>query len=294
MMRITQQLLTNQIRQNSGRASERLNRAIQQIQEDTSIPAPSVDPVKATRVKALDERLRNHEALGRSRTTVRSNLTLADTTLENISDLVLNMRDEALSVATDNASDKDRKTVAVSLRRRLEAVIGLANTKDGSGRYLFGGLVDNVPPFAADGTYGGDANSREVEVAPGIRMTATLSGGDLFGGANETITALTAMVTALEAGNAAGARAQLTAINDGHGQLVTARTKVGGRLATLDNLDMLGLDVKTTLGIERGEETAVDIARLSSEMANAQANLQAIIETSKTLMAQSSASWLNG
>lgn len=294
MMRITQQLLTNQIRQNSGRASERLNRAIQQIQEDTSIPVPSVDPVKATRVKAIDERLRNHEALGRSRTTVRSNLNLADTTLENISNLVLSMRDEAISVATDNASDKDRRTVAVSLRRQFEAVVALANTKDGSGRYLFGGLADSALPFAPDGTYNGDTNAREVEVAPGIRMTATLSGGDLFGATNETITALSALVTALEAGDANAARAQLTPINDGHSQLVTTRTKVGGRLATLENLDMLGLDVRTTLGIERGDETAVDIARLSSEMANAQANLQAIIETSKTLMAQSSAGWLNG
>jgi flagellar hook-associated protein 3 FlgL len=299
MMRITQQLQTNQIRQNSGRASERLNRAIQQIQEDTSVPSASVDPVKAARIAAIDERLRNHEALGRSRSTLRSNMNLADTTLGSLADRVGAMRDQALSVVTDNVSDEDRKNVAVALRRELDTIIGLANTRDGGGRFLFGGLADGVAPFAADGTYNGDTNSREVEVAPGVRMDATLSGHDLFGPldggtgpANETIAALTNLVVALEAGDPATARNQLTAINKGHDQLITARTKVGGRLATLENLDMVGLDLKTTLATERGDETAVDIGRLSSVIANAQANLQAIIETSKTLMSQSAANWL--
>jgi flagellar hook-associated protein 3 FlgL len=301
MMRITQQLLTNQIRQNSGRASDRLNRAIQEIQSDTSVPSASVDPVKATRIAGLDERLRNHESLSRSRSTMRSHLGLADTALGNLTERISAMRDQALSVVTDSASDEDRKIVGTSLRKELEAILGIANTRDGSGRYIFGGLQDAAPPFAADGTYNGDNNSRDVEISPGIKMPATVSGHDLFGPldggvgpANETIAALSNLVAALETGDEVTARNQLNPMAKGLAQLVQTRANVGGRLATLENLDMLGLDIKTTLASERGDETAVDIARLSSELAGSQASLQAIIETSKTLMAQSSGSWLNG
>jgi flagellin-like hook-associated protein FlgL len=293
MMRITQQLLSNRVRQNTARVSDRLNRAIVEIQEETSVPAASVDPLKAGRIAAIDERLRNHESLGRSRNTVRSNLTQADTALGQLADTVLSMRDTALAVVGDNVSPENRLTVAASLRRELEAVIALANTQDASGRYLFGGLSDGAQPFAADGTYNGDASNREVEVSPGVRITATVTGGDLFGAGNDTITALSDLVTALETGDVATARNQLTAINTGHSQLLTTRSKVGGRLATLEDLDMLGLDLRTTLESERGNETAVDIGRLSSVIANAQANLQAVIETSKTLMSQSSNSWLS-
>jgi len=293
MMRITQQLLSNRVRQNTARVSDRLNRAIVEIQEETSVPAASADPLKAGRIAAIDERLRNHESLGRSRNTVRSNLTQADTALGQLADTVLSMRDTALAVVGDNASPQNRLTVAASLRRELEAVIALGNTRDASGRYLFGGLSDGVQPFAADGTYNGDASNREVEVSPGVRITATVTGGDLFGPGNDTITALSDLVTALETGDVATARNQLTAINNGHSQLLTTRSKVGGRLATLEDLDMLGLDLRTTLEAERGNETAVDIGRLSSVIANAQANLQAVIETSKTLMSQSSNSWLS-
>ncbi|MFM9726423.1 flagellar hook-associated protein 3, partial [Streptomyces scabiei] len=69
---------------------------------------------------------------------------------------------------SDTLSDVDRFSVATELEGVYEGLIGLANTTDGTGRYIFGGYRDGEAPFtrAADGTveFAGSTEMRQERV----------------------------------------------------------------------------------------------------------------------------------
>lgn len=65
-----------------------------------------------------------------------------------------------------------------------EGLVQLANSTDGTGRYLFGGTADSSPPFVANATggfdYVGDQRQRRVEIGPELTVADTDPGSELF------------------------------------------------------------------------------------------------------------------
>jgi flagellar hook-associated protein 3 FlgL len=62
-------------------------------------------------------------------------------------------------------------------------MLGLANTADGSGNYIFSGFKLNTPPFAASAagaTYVGDQGMRELQVGAVRKMAISDSGSSVF------------------------------------------------------------------------------------------------------------------
>ena len=67
-----------------------------------------------------------------------------------------------------------------SLRGQL---LGIANTRDGAGAYLFAGFNESGAPFAlsaSGATYSGDDGERQLEVAPQRQLAVTVSGARVF------------------------------------------------------------------------------------------------------------------
>jgi len=57
-------------------------------------------------------------------------------------------------MGNDTYNADDRAAAATEVDGIFNQVVGSLNTRFGD-RYIFGGYVDNTPPFAADGTYQG-------------------------------------------------------------------------------------------------------------------------------------------
>ena len=69
------------------------------------------------------------------------------------------------------------------LQTVYDSLLSLANTTDGTGRYLFGGTDDADAPFKlSNGTvsYNGDQTQRQVEVAPDTFVKDALPGSEIF------------------------------------------------------------------------------------------------------------------
>jgi flagellar hook-associated protein 3 FlgL len=62
-------------------------------------------------------------------------------------------------------------------------MVGLANTSDGQGGYLFAGAQQSAPPFSQLGnnvTYGGDSTLQSVQVSQNRQLQIKFSGDDIF------------------------------------------------------------------------------------------------------------------
>jgi flagellar hook-associated protein 3 FlgL len=80
-------------------------------------------------------------------------------------------------------SDTDRSTLAAVLKDSRDALLGMANAKDGSGQYLFSGAKGNTPPYQdinGNVQYKGDQGQRKVQADGTRQISASDVGTDIF------------------------------------------------------------------------------------------------------------------
>ncbi len=209
---------------------------------------PSDDPVATS--QALRERSRATRATEYYRTIDegRGRLDAADGALATVSDLLRRAQELAIQGSNDTLSADDRTIIAAEVRQLRASVLTSANEETG-GRRLFGGFIDDAPPFDTTGAYLGGATSPELEVAPGRRIEVGLPGDQIFSGPTDVFAVLDDLATALETDDAVAVRAGITGVNDAYAQVVTARGLLGARRDTLETANAL---------VERQEQRALE------------------------------------
>ncbi|WP_313319424.1 flagellar hook-associated protein FlgL [Stenotrophomonas sp.] len=161
----------------------KLNHLEQQLATGKKIVSAKDDPVASGTAVGMDRVLAELEKLGSNASTVQNRLGLQENALAEAGELLQRVSD--LTIQSNNAalSADDQKAISTELRSIKEQMLALANTKDGSGRYLFGGAADADAPFTASNgsiTYNGDQTQRQVEVAPGTFVSDALPGSEIF------------------------------------------------------------------------------------------------------------------
>lgn len=292
-MRVSQAFLSNIVRQAADKASRNLLEAGRPIRENTSVPAPSDNPVAANRLMALDRFEREFDRYDKSRTSVETDLTSAEATVTTMHDIVGSAHELALAMGNDGIDPQTRRETAAQAQRYLDQVIAFANRGDAAGRYLFTGLAEDQPALTPAGTYLGNDGRRFVEVGPGMEVEATLRGQDVFGPNNEVITALQDLVTALNSGDGTQIRNTIDTLDNGRRILSGARSEIGGRIAMMQDVGELSFSLRTAVKSEIASIDQVDVADIAPKIANAEASLEAVVQTSQQLMAQIGKSWLS-
>ena len=135
------------------------------------------DPVAAGTAVSLDRATAELERFGENANLLGNRLNLQESVLAQAGDRLARVRE--LTIQANNAamSSDDKKAITAELKVIREELIGLANSQDGSGRYLFGGTADDHAPCVVSGgnvSYTGDQRQREVEIAPDQFVSDTL------------------------------------------------------------------------------------------------------------------------
>jgi len=166
-----------------GQQQIRLMQTQQQIASGKRLSSASTDPVAATR--ALDitqsDAINNQQAS--SRAAARHTLSLAESTLQGVTTLLQDVRTAAVYAGNGTLNSSDRATLATDLSGRLQELVGLANSTDGVGNYLFSGFQSKTQPFVdtpAGMGYFGDDGQRLAQVSATRQMAASDSGADVF------------------------------------------------------------------------------------------------------------------
>jgi flagellar hook-associated protein 3 FlgL len=141
------------------------------------------DPIASARALELTQSKSMNTQFATNRTNAKSSLSMVDQTLQDVSAQIQDVQSLIVTAGNASYSQSDRLALATELEGRLTDLIGLANTTDGSGTYLFSGYATTTQPFSQTPTgaaYQGDQGQRSLQVGSARKMPISESGSAIF------------------------------------------------------------------------------------------------------------------
>ncbi len=176
-------------------ASSQLTRTQEQIASGVKFQTAADDPVAAARISQVETELGLSEQFRRNIDNVDSRLQLAEVQITTAQRSIDRIRDLVIEAGNGALSNENREQIALEINRRLEELVGIVNSRDSSGDFLFSGFKTNTKPFEATGDgfiYQGDEGVRFQQVASSLNIASNETGKDLFANipvANRTVVA---------------------------------------------------------------------------------------------------------
>ncbi len=178
---------TTQFQQQSIDAMQNATSVLQhtqgQLATGKQMLTPSDNPDAASNVLELQQAITTSGQYQSNGDIATNRLNLEDSTLSNVNNVLMNIRDLALQANVPGQTTSDHQAIAAQMRQDLEQLVSLGNTKDANGEYLFAGSKTQTQPFTVNAnkvTYHGDQASRSVQVGTANQVAIGDSGWNVF------------------------------------------------------------------------------------------------------------------
>ncbi|GAB4290861.1 MAG: flagellar hook-associated protein FlgL [Thiohalomonadaceae bacterium] len=162
----------------------KLSKTQNQLASGKRILTPSDDPVATSQLMQLRQTENTVTQFQANATAAVNRLNTEEGVLDSVTNLLQRVRELAIQAANATQTNDTRRFIASEVRQRLEELVGLANTKDGNGEYLFAGSKGFTEPFvpnAAGGyDYFGDDSQRLLQIGAGRQVADGNSGSEVF------------------------------------------------------------------------------------------------------------------
>lgn len=160
-----------------------LARTQMQLSTNRRILTPADDPVASARALEVTQSQAMNAQFATNRASANASLSAVEGALQNTGNLLQDIQQLAVSAGNGTMVQSDREALAVELEGRLEDLLGVANTTDGAGGYLFSGYKTTTQPFTRtpDGAeYQGDQGQRQLQVGASRSIPLSASGSAVF------------------------------------------------------------------------------------------------------------------
>jgi flagellar hook-associated protein 3 FlgL len=209
---------------------------------------------------------------------VQDCLSMAETYIDSIEELMTRAKEIALSGANDSLSQTDRNTLASEVSQLQEYLLDLANTRV-DGTYLFAGYNDQAVPFSGSPVvYNGTNDHQMIETSPGATVAKNITGEELFVSPVNLFTTLEDLASALQSGDSSAISSQLTPLEDAAEQVRIQQSQLGNTSARMDDMITMHenslLLVKNTLS--RNQDA--DLSEVLSEISKMELSLEATMQ----------------
>lgn len=155
-----------------------------QIGTGKKVTSPSDDPLAAAQAVNLSQSMSINDQFAKNRSTAQLNLSYEEGVLDSMSTLMQDVRTRLVEAGNGTYSDADRASLATVLESARETLMGLANSRDGNGQYVFSGFKGNTAPFSTDPSgsvvWNGDTGQRLIQVEQTRQISASDNGYDLL------------------------------------------------------------------------------------------------------------------
>jgi len=155
-----------------------------QLSTQKRVLLPSDDPVAATSISSLQTEIAQLEQFNLNGSAADANISLEESVLSTVTDILFRVRDLMVSLGNGAYSFNEIAGIGSELEERLDEVLGLANTKNSNGDYIFSGSKVKTAPYAreTDGSfsYNGDQNQRMLRISSGFVIPISDPGFDVF------------------------------------------------------------------------------------------------------------------
>ena len=160
--------------------------AQQQASSGVRVQTAGDDPVAAQRLLMLQQQKDMLAQFSGNITNIQSSLTNEESVLTAVNATIQAASQLALK-AGGVTSDADRKSISVEVGALEDQLLGLLNSKDAGGNYLFSGSKTDTPPYSRniDGTYNyqGDENELSLQVSETLTVRTGDTGKTILEGA---------------------------------------------------------------------------------------------------------------
>lgn len=225
-MRISTMMLQKSLTSGLRGRMESIARAAAEASTGRRVRTVSDDPVDAAQIMRMESQVRDIDQFRRNGTFATTKLSTEDVALSTVRDVLQRAKTLAMSSTSSDPTDAGRLAALASVRQLKEEVVALGNTRVGN-EYIFGGDQSQSPPFLADGTYVGDANTRSIAINDGVSMSLNHSGQPLF---TDAIASLDNLIQQLQTGTADQVSAAISDIEDATQQVMQMQSETGARL----------------------------------------------------------------
>ena len=189
---------TNQIYDAGALGIQRNQSALYKLQNQLSsgrrVLTPEDDPVAAAQALIVTQTKEVNAQHLENQGNASGQLGLLDSQLSSLTDLLQSVRERVIQAGnTGTLNNSDRQTIATELESHLSEMLGIANSRTGSGDYLFSGYQGATLPFALDASqsavppastspvgYFGDDGERLLQVSSSRQLAVNVAGSDVF------------------------------------------------------------------------------------------------------------------
>jgi flagellar hook-associated protein 3 FlgL len=232
-----------------------------QLATGVRFSAASEDPGDATVAIQLKRTLERRQAYADNISSAKSRLSLADSTLGDVTELMQRVQQLASSNVGSDVSASERASSATVVRSMFSQMMSLANRTSG-GMYLFAGDKGGQQPYIDKNggvQFVGSSNVLRNTVDDGVTTPISVDGARVFGGTS----------TRVQGGDISPSLSASTRIADLRGALgngvrlgqVEVTTGAGSRIVDLSQADTVG-DVMNALTSTGLVTTSISIDRL--------------------------------
>lgn len=219
-----------------------LNRTQMQLSANRRNLTPADDPIASARALEVTQSQSINTQFVTNRSNAKNFLSQEDLALASTTSLIADVQELVVKAGNPALKDVDRQSLATELQGRLTDLMGIANTSDNAGGYLFGGYKSATQPFsqtATGATYVGDQGQRQLQVGSSRYLPTSDSGATVF---ENNLTGNGKFTTAADTGNFTRGGAGIIS-----GGTVTDPTKLTGHNYSIDfQVTGTGTDAVTT------------------------------------------------
>lgn len=155
----------------------------QQLSTQKRVLTPADDPVAAASILGITQSLSMNEQFGVNRQNAKNYLSQEESILQSVTSLLQDAKTLVVNAGNGAMEDSQRKFLSAELRGRVDELLGLANSRDGAGNFMFGGFQISSQPFSATPTgaqYNGDQGQRMLQIGASRHIALNDTGSSVF------------------------------------------------------------------------------------------------------------------
>jgi flagellar hook-associated protein 3 FlgL len=276
----------------------KLNKLQVKLAVNKKIVTAADDPAGAARSIDLNQTLKQTDQYQNNIIVARQRLSLSDGVVQNVVDVLQKINDLGIQGLNDSNSPSDRVAIAVEMESLNTHLLGLANTRNANGEYMFSGFKTDTPAFSQSATpggydYNGDLNQRNIQISTDRHVTDGDLGVAVFGAPNGAPNAAGGNSNIFEAidkfaqdlRNNAPNQLSLKDISTAFDNVQTIQSSIGVRLNALDIQENSNanytVDMKTVLSQTEDLDYADAISQFNLQTTVLQAAQQSYSQVKK-------------
>lgn len=297
-MRVTNQMMASKMLTGINNLRSYTASLTNQITTGERFSKVSEDPVAGGEVMRIQSRGLMVKQWETSLANTKSWVRATEAKLGDITDLLNQAKELALTGANGSASDETRKALAPAGEQLLQNLLAALNEREPEGA-LFGGFVTDSDPFAinlATGTvtYAGDSGLMQRDVGPGVTMTANLPGDRIVNAASpdNMLTVVWDLAEGLKAGDIARVGGTLDRLDSVRESAVALRSEMGARDKRIEHLESRMKDAHVTLEEALQQAQGVDVAKALMDLNLADTTYRAALQVGARVLPPTLADFL--